>query len=452
MRIIIVGGGKIGSALALSLLEEKHDVIVIDKNAKVVETLDSRYDVMGLIGDGCTRSILETAEIKSCDLLIAATADDENNIICCILAKKMGAKRTIARVHNPKYFRKEDSLHEEFGLDMTFNPEFQTSQEIAHVLRFPAAKRLDTFSGGIASMASVDLEEGNPLIGMSLIEIAKTYGQSVIFGIVERNDEVFIPRGDFVLKKDDCISIVGTEITLGLFFKKLHIFKSKVKSVSIIGGGNIGYYLAKELLENKIEVKITERDNERCQELATELVGATILCGDGTDQHIQDEEELFLCDACVTLTGIDEENVLLSLYAKSKGVDKVVTKVDRANILNMVENLGLDSIVSPKEAIATHIIRFVRMHEEDTLGSMEMNRLYKIHEQAEAIEFIVTDKFEKCQVCLKDLKIKDGILIGGVIREGKFILPVGNTQIEKGDRVLVITAHRGLKKLSQILR
>ena len=450
MNLVIIGAGKVGETLIENFVKERHDVCVMDVNSKTVQNIVNRYDVMGLVGSGLERDALLSAGVDKADFFIASTSRDEMNILCCVLARKLGAKRTIARVRDPEYFKEMENMREDLGLDLAFNPELNTAMEIAQVLKFPSAKNVESFAGDKAKMVEFNIVKGNPIIGKTLKEISKEYGNKVLFGIVKRGEKVYIPHGDFRISQGDLVYIIASELDLIAFCKKIKMFKRRAKSVFIIGGGKIGYYLAQELLANGVSVKIVESDKARAEELSELLPMATVLLGDGTEQEFLEDESIENADACVTLTGMDEENVIISLYAKQCGVDKIITKVDRSSILSMVKMLGLDTVVSPRMVIANDIVRFVRANEsEDSNG---INTLYRIGEQAEAIEFTVGESFSAKERSLKDLSIKGNVLIGGIVRDGDFILPSGDSFIKTGDKIIIVTTEKQLTELSEIFK
>lgn len=450
MNLVVVGVGKVGQTLVESLVKENHDIMVVDVNASFVTDAVNRYDVNGIAGSALEREILMEAGVSKADFIIACTNRDEMNILCCVLAKKLGAKRTIARVRNPEYFKEMENMREHLGVDYFFNPELQTAVEIAQVLKFPSAKKVESFASGRANMVEFEVLEGNPVIGKSLMQISKDYQRKVLIGMVARDNEVFIPRGDFIIKKGDNVHLIGNEQEIASFAKRIGIFKRKAKSVFITGGGIIAFYLAKELSSLGTSVKIVEKDEERAVALAEELPFATILRFDGTDHEALQEEKIKDSDAFIALTGIDEENVIVALYAKEQGVEKVIVKVDRPSIQNMVMTLGLDTVVSPRKAIANHIVRFVRANQTET--SNNIKTLYKLHDKVEAVEFIVGDNFSKLNVPIKDISVKKGILIGGIVRGTEFILPTGESCLKNGDRVIVVTSVNHINELEQILR
>ncbi len=450
MNIIIVGAGKIGTALVENFINENHDLVIVDNNVKTVESIVNKYDVKGIVGGGCERDVLIDAGIDKADFFIATTSRDEMNILCCVLAKKLGAKYTIARVRDPEYFKEVDNMKETLSLDLAFNPEYRTAIEIAEILKFPSALSFEKFAGGKVNLLEFHIEKDNPIVGKSVMEIRKEYRYNVLFAMVKRGEEIYIPHGDFIIKKDDHIHIMGVESEISNFCKKLRIFKPSAKSVFIIGGGKICYYLAEKLMGSNVNVKILEQDEKRCKELSEELRSATILFGDGTDQEVLMEEKLENSDACVTLTGMDEENVIISLFAKQQGVSKVITKIDRPSVKEMVKKFGLDTVASPRNIIANHLLRFVRAHQVE--AGKGVNSLYRFYDQIEALEFTIDDSFQEKNITIKDLKIKQSILICGIVRDGEFILPAGDSCFMTGDKVLLVTPYGHFTDINQILR
>lgn len=450
MKIVIVGAGKVGEALVKNFLSEGHDIVVLDVKGNAVSSIVNRYDVKGVIGSGTERASLNDAEVESADFFIACTSRDETNILSCAFARKLGAKRTIARVRDPEYFREKDSLKDILGLDFAFNPELETAREICQRLKFPSAKKVESFVSNKVAMVEFEIGEESPLINKSLREISREYGGKVLISVVQRGKECHIPQGDFVIEKGDRIHVISSDSDINAFCRKVKIYKRRSKNVVISGGGKVGYYLAEELAKLAINVKIIEKDSQRAKELANSLPKATVILGDGTDQTLLDEENLKGSDAFVALTGMDEENVITSLYAVQRGVNRVVTKVDNQNIISMAEKLGLDAVVSPKDIIANQIVSFVRAHQAET--SSGINTFYKLYDKVEALEFLVTENFNKQGVPLKLLNVKKNVLIAGIVRNEEFILPSGDSCFISGDRVIVVAASKQISDLSQILR
>ena len=450
MNIVIVGAGKVGETLIGNLVREKHDVAIVDSEYEIVKDIVNRYDVKGIVGGGLERNVLIDAGVEKADFLIACTSRDEMNILCCVLAKKIGAQRTIARVRDPEYFKEMENMRTDLGLDYSFNPELATAIEIAQVLKFPSALSVESFAGGRTRMAEFEITVNNPLVGKNLQQIAREYGNRILIGVVQRGEKIIVPHGDYVVECGDLIHIIGDEQEIVAFCKQLKIFKRRAKSVFIIGGGKITYYLAQDLLNSGVSVKIVEKNEERAEELSELLPKATILIGDGTYQEVLDEENLKGNDACITLTGMDEENVMISLYAKSSKVDKIITKIDRPSVLKLVGTLGLGTIVSPRNVIANHIVRFVRSFSSD--NNEGADTLYKLGNKAEALEFTVSEGFKGIGVPLKELTLKKSVLIGGIVRDNEFILPSGDSILKVGDRVILVTEAKRFTNLSQILK
>ncbi len=450
MNLVIIGVDGVGETLISNFITEKHDIVIIDINANNIQKLVNKYDVNGITGSGLERDVLISAGVERADFVIACTTQDEKNILCCALAKKLGAKYTIARVRDPELFNEVNNMKAIFGLDFFFNPELQSAKEIIQVLKYPSAKSVERFSDGKASMLEFVISKDSPLIDKPIIQIAKEYGREFLFGLVTRDKHAYIPHGNFVIQANDIVHLITAESSLYNITKKLQIFKRGAKSVFIVGGGKIAYYLAKELIDSNIGVKIVESNEQRANELAQSLSKATILCFDATNQEYLDEEKMQNSDAFVSLTGMDEENIITSLYAKNKGVQKVITKVEKQSMLSMASDLHLDTVISPRNIIANQIIRFVRANQNNTSNSIKT--LYKLHDMAEALEFDVDSSFTKTDIALKDLSITDSVLIGGIVRKGEFILPEGKTTIKLNDKVIVLTIDKQITGLNQIIK
>lgn len=450
MKIIIIGAGKVGGTLTESLTAEGHDVIVVDRDEKRVAEIINGYSARGIEGAGLSRGVLSEAGAPYADFVICCTGEDEVNILCAVLAKKLGAKRVVARVRDPRYFTEFENLREDLGLDMLFNPDRRAAMDIAEVLDFPSARSVESFADGKAAMAEFIIDKNNPVAGKSLKEISAKFGFGVLFGMIKRGDKVFIPRGDFVIEEKDSAYVIAPKAEITAFCKKIKMFKPRAKSVFIVGGGKIGFYLAQFLKERGASVKIVESDRERCEVLSETLTGVTVICGDGTDLKVLNEENIKDADAVVTLTGMDEENVVISLYAKQQNVGKVITKVNRFSVMQMVKSLGLDTVISPRRSISNHILRFVRANLTETDG--DINSLYKLYGKAEAAEFTVTASFPYIDKPLSSYKIRRDALIGGVVRDGEFIVPKGDTSLKEKDRVIVVSATKRIDRLDEILK
>lgn len=449
MHIIIVGLGKLGLTMTKQLVTEGHSITVVDtNNEKVTSTVDT-YDVMGVCGNGATCEVLETAGAAKAKLIIAATASDEMNILSCLIAKKMGTENTIARVRNPDYAAQMQFLRNELGLSMIVNPEFEAANEISRIIRFPSAANLDSFARGKIEIASVRIHSDNILCDSPVYELRKKSKAKVLVCAVQRDADVFIPSGDFVIRCDDIISITGTRSELALFMKQTGVYKQRIKNVMIIGGGRIGYYLAKLLSDTGRNIKLIEQNNERCYHLTDVLPDVTVIHGDGTDQDILDEQGLEKQDALVSLTGIDEENIIVSMYAESKGINKVITKVNRHSY-SILNDIGLETVVSPQIVAGNLVTRYVRaLH--NSAGNSQIQTLHKlVNGKVEAVEFIVPDGAGYENIPFKDLQLLPNILIGCIIRNGKTIFPGGYDVMMANDSVIVVTTGRIIEDLHDI--
>lgn len=449
MKIVIVGDGKVGSHLVKHLSAEGHDITVIDKNSRIVANTVNNYDVLGICGNGANFEIQKEAGVDKARLLIAATSSDELNVMCCMIAKKVGAHHTIARVRNPEYSKQLHFLREELGLSMAVNPEFEAANEISRVLRFPSAIKIDSFSKGRVELAEIKIGENNPLINLPVSDIYKNYKVEILVCAVQRNDDVYIPGGDFVLNKGDKISITASRKQLSSFMKQIGMYKQSVKKTMIIGGGKIGYYLALQLLEIGFKVKIIEVNQERCEELSRNLPKAEIICADGTDEEVLRENGVEEQDAVVCLTKIDEENIITSLYVSTLGVRKTVTKVNRIS-QKMLSDIGVESVISPKNLAANRIIRYVRAL-SNSEGSSVQTMYDLVGGKVEALEFHIDKPKEYTSIPFKDLSMKKNILICGLIRNNKLIFPRGEDSMEVGDNVIVVTSNSRINSLSDIL-
>ena len=451
MKIIIVGCGKVGYAIAQQLTQEKHDITLVDDEPEHLSRADSTLDAMCLNGNGASISVLMEAGVRSADLVIAVTGVDETNLVCCLIAKSLGAQHTVARVRNPDYRRDADMLKREIGLDMVINPDLAAAQEIARILSFPAAISVEPFAGGRIDMVGFQMQESDTILGHSLSDFHRERVAEVLICAAQRGDEFIIPNGSFVPQLDDRLYMVGTKAELQKMLKSMGRSLHRVKDVSILGGSRISMYLSWELARTGTRVHIVERDHDKCLRLSQELPDAMIIEGDGTDNDMIRSENLFGADGFVALTGRDEENLLMALSARRAGVRKVLAKMTRPNYMELVQETGLGSIISPKDIIANQITRYVRALANSQ--GMAVESLYKLlGGRVEALEFTVSEKgAERLGLPLKDLTLKPGILLAAIVREGRTIIPGGMTVIQAGDHVLVVTNAMGLTDLKDIL-
>ena len=451
MKIIIAGCGKIGSTLVSALVSEGHDITIIDNSPAVVTEITNIYDVMGICGNCVDNDILDEAGISDADLFIAVANTDELNMLSCFLARKRGAKHTIARIRTPEYNDKSlGFMKHQLELSLSINPEQLAAHELFNILKFPSAIKIESFTRRYIEMIEVPLKENSFLDGIMLKDIRSTFNAKVLVCCILRGDEVFIPKGDFVLKSGDRIGITANHTEFQKLFKHSGHFQKQVKDVMLLGGGRVSYYLAQMLTNTGLSVKIIDKDEKVCEAISELLPKATVILGDGAQQELLIEEGLLKTDAFVSLTGMDEQNILISIFAASQNVPKVIAKVNREELGGMAEKLGLDTIVSPKKIVSDQIIRYARAL-QNSLGS-NIETLYKCMDgKAEALEFNVVRDERLTNIPLKELKIRKDILIGGIIRERKTIIPGGDDVILEGDKVIVIAANQRLQDLADIL-
>ncbi len=452
MKIIIVGCGKVGQKLTEKLSQEnEHDITVVDLRRKVVEGLINQYDVMGIAGSCCELDTLTDAGIEDADILIAVTGSDELNLLTCLMAKKAGGCQTIARVRKPEYSKALHLFKEDLGLAMIINPELTAATEIARILRFPSAIQIDTFAKGRVEIIKFRLPENSVLDNLSVSRMSQKIDSDILVCGVVRENVAFIPGGDFILKSGDYVSIVASAKNGADFSKKIGIKTNRVKDTMIVGGGEIAYYLAKQLLATGINVKIIEENPERCEELCRLLPKATIINADGTENRILMEEGIEYAESFVALTNIDEENVLLSLYAKSKTNGKLITKVNRISYDGVIPSLNLGTTVYPKNITADYIVKFVRA-KNNSIGSNIETMHIILDGKAEALEFRIRDNSPIAGIPIEKLNLKDNLLIVCINHNGKVIIPKGKDTISAGDTVIVVTTHRGFTDIKDILK
>nr|WP_317349820.1 Trk system potassium transporter TrkA [uncultured Blautia sp.] len=450
MHIIIVGCGKVGRTLAEQLQEEDIDLTVIDTVEKTVNDVTEGIDAMGIVGNGASINTLMEAGINTADILIAVTASDELNLLCCLIAQKTGSCQTIARVRNPIYSQEIGFIKEKLGISMIINPEYAAAQEISRLLRFPAAIKIDPFSKGKVELLKFKVLPEFCLDGMSISRITEKFRCDILFCAVENKEELSIPGGNHVIHNGDFVSIIATPQNTALFFKKIGLKTNQVKNCLIIGGGTISYYLAKALSDARISVKIIEQKTERCEFLSDLLPDTTIINGDGTDRALLLEEGLETAESFVTLTNFDEENIFLSLFAKNISNAKLVAKVNRLPYMDVIDQLDLGSVIYPKYITSDSILRYVRAM-QNTIGSNVETLYHILDNQAEALEFAIHDTSPVVGVPLADLNLKKNLLVCCLIRDGQIRIPRGQDCIQIGDNVIIATTHKGLNDICDIL-
>ena len=450
MNIMIVGCGRVGQTLAEQLNEDGNSITVIDARADVVEDVSARLDVMGFVGNGATHTLLQEAGIEKTDLLIAVTGSDELNLLCCLIAKKGGHCRAIARVKNPAYSSEMSYLKDELGLAMVINPEHAAATEIARVLRFPSAIRIDTFAHGRVELFKYKIPEGSVLSGMAVKDVVAKLGCDVLVCTVERGDESYIANGSFVFAEKDIISIIASPKNASEFFKAIGYKNRAVRDVMVIGGGDTAQYLCSILHRSGISIKIIEKDRRVCEELCARFPDVTVIHGDSADQALLLEEGVRTTSAFVALTGIDEENIFLSLFAKSSGDAKVVTRIHRIAFDDVIKHLDLDSTIYPKNITADLILRYVRAMKSSEGSNMET--LYSVIQgQVEAAEYTVADGSPVTDIPLMKMSKKPDILIAAIIRGGKVMIPRGSDVIKARDSVVVVSRAKAIDDIADIL-
>ncbi|MGE5632050.1 MAG: Trk system potassium transporter TrkA [Caulobacteraceae bacterium] len=443
MKIIIIGAGKVGYNLAESLSKENHHVIIIDKNYAALSKAEENLDVLCLRGSGVSTNILMEAGIDTTDLLLAVTNSDEVNMVCCLTAKKLGVRYTIARIRDPEYAKELSLLKEELGLELIINPEQAAAEEIANVLNFPIAINVESFAKGRVKMVEIKVTKEMGIVDTPLKEIGSKLISSILIGVVIRNDEVIVPNGDFIIKENDSIYVIGKPSSLYNFCKLSGKCHQRIKNVMIVGGGRIAFYLARLLIEMDIKVKIIEQDRERCVQLSELLPEALVIHGDGTDEELLKSENISDMDGFIALTGMDEENLMSALLAKQNGVLKVIAKVSRVNYVGIIKNLGIDSVISPKIITTNRILKFVRGNNVESL--------YRIIEgQAEITEIVADSSSAALNTKLKLLGLPKDVIIATIVRKKEVVIPHGNDVIREGDRVIVISKNKNISSLNEV--
>ena len=450
MKIVIIGDGKVGYKLAKQLSSEKYDIILIDNNEEKLRKSIERMDVFCVVGEGGSVEVQQRADVPHADLVIACTSTDECNMLSCLIARRLGARHTIARVRNPIYYKQIDFLKKDLHLSMVVNPELIVAGDITRLLLFPDASKLETFVKGRVELVEFPIHCGK-LEGLSLSELYARFQVQVLVCAVESGETVLIPDGDYILKAGDKLHIAASHQNMEQFFKKIALRKEKIKNAMICGGGRVAYYLASQLCNLGMNVKIIERNRERCEELCELLPQATIINGDATEHDLLIEEGIEKTDAFIALTGMDEENIIMSLFASKQSVSKVIVKINEDRRAMMIDELGLDSIVSAKTATADAILGYVRAR-RNSQCSANVETMYQLLDgRVEALEFIIKSENAYTGVPLKDLNLKVNNIIACIARGRKIIIPNGDDSIQVGDSVVIITMTKQIRDLDDIL-
>lgn len=451
MKIVIVGNGKVGLAITEQLASENHDIILMDNDMSHLQYAIDNLDVMCYCGNAASYDAQLEAGIEGADLLVAATSLDEINLLCCLIAKKLKVKHTIARIRNPEYTQMIQVLREELGLSMTINPELATAVEIERHLRYPGAIKMESFARGRVELVEIKIKEYSPLVNVKLADISSVVSAKILICAVQRGSDVYIPSGDFVLHEGDRINFTARPEEINEFFKQIKVTQNKIHDVMIVGGSKIAYYLAKALLKTGTNVKIVEQNKDRCYKLNEMLPKATIVCGDGTDYNLLVEEGLRFTDGFVALTGMDEMNIVISMYAQSSLVDKTITKVNRISYTDILPRTGLETVMSPKEITAHRIVQYVRAM-QNSFGSSNVETMHKIvNGKVEALEFRIKKEASYLGVAFKDLRFKENVLVASIVRKGKQIFPDGNEKMHLNDRVIIVTTINNVNDLKDLI-
>lgn len=450
MKILIIGAGKMGLAITRQLADEGHDITVIDSDGEKIQTVSDMYDVITLQGNGESFEVLRTAGVEDVDLLIAASGDDAVNLVCSVAGRYLGAKEAVIRVKDPEFSREREMLSKGFGVSASFNPDLETAREIARILQFPMAARVETFASGRSELVEYRIDAESSLHGVPMKELRNRFHAQVLICAVERDGAVFIPKGDFVLLSGDRISIAGSRTELRNFFRAVGKDRKSVRNVILMGGSLIALYLSRELIRAGMDVTIIEQNRSRCEELCTLLPDATIICGDGSKEEVLLEEGIRNADAFVSLTGSDEDNIIVSMYAADMGVGKVICKLSDDHFVNMLQKSVLDTFVCPKLLAASELARYVRALHNAQGSSVES--LYRlIDNQVEALEFAVGADSAVVGTPLMNLKIAPDVLIAAVLHGHEVSIPGGNTVIHEDDHAVLVTTRKGLRSLDDIL-
>ena len=451
MKIIIVGDGKVGAALAAHLSGEDHDVTIVDPNLDALNESASRLDVMVVAGNGASLPTLRSAGAEEADLVIAATSRDEMNLLACLTAKKLGVGNTIARIRNPEYADQLVEMREELGLSLTVNPEQAAAQEAYHLLQFPSFLKRDSFAKGRVEIVAIPVDKDSKLAGIPLFKLYEIAGVNALVCAVEREDGVHIPSGSFTLNAGDTIYVTAGISDLARLVKNLGLVERRVKNLLMIGGSRVALYLGKRCIESGMNVKIIERDHKRCVELCEAMPQATVIEADGSRQDVLEAEGFEHFDAVVTLTGIDEENLVLSMLSSHVGVPKVITKINRLEYTDMFRKVGIGSIISPRGQCCTNILRYVRAMSSAS-GQQSVQTLHTIVDgQVEALEFLAGPETRHQGEQLKNIPIQKEMLVACITHEGRTIIPKGDSSFTAGDTVIVVTSGgRTISELNDI--
>ncbi len=449
MKIVIIGLGTIGKTILKSLSGKGHRITVIDENKDKIEQMIEKYDVSGVVGNGACLDIQREAHVRDADLAIVLTNSDELNVFACLVAKKIGVKNTVARVRNPEYRKQILDMKDELGISMIVNPEMDTATEIFNRINLPAIAQVEHFANGRVLLVEIVAEKGCALIGETLITLGRKLTSKVLICAVQRGDDVFIPTGNFMIEENDRIHFTSDANALRDFLSEIRLVKSPLKRIMIVGGSKIGYYLADQLSKKKYKIKLIESRSSTAEELAELLPRVTVVHGNGTQHDLLIEEGIEAMDAFVALTDVDEENMVVSMFANKMNVKKTITQIKNDDLYGMLAELGIHNTVSPKDIVANRIISYLRAL-ENKRGSNVLTLYRLVNGRVEALEFLAKRQDRIYNKPLRELKLKKDCLIACIIRENTVIIPDGNACIQRGDNVIVVTTHKNFDDLMDI--
>lgn len=450
MKIVIIGAGKVGELLCRDLSLEGNDIILVEQDAKILEKILANNDIMGFVGNGVSYDTQMEAEVPKADVFIAVTEKDEINIIASVIAKKLGAKYTIARVRSTDYSSQLEFMTDSLGIDLVINPELEAAKDIKQNIDFPDALNVESFLDGKLKLVEFQIDEDSPIAGVSLFDFKQKYFPHLLVCIIKREDKVIIPSGNNFIKAGDRIYITGSNSEIIKFQDALGKNNKKIKSAFIIGAGIISHYLVQEFLKDKIQVKIVELNPKKANKFSEYLPQATIINADGSNVDVLKEENFENYDSCISITGIDEVNMFISIYAKKIGIKKIITKLNKLSFVDILGENSFQSIITPKKIIADNIVKVVR-----SIASKKKNlieNLYRLeNNKVEAVELLINSKSRVSNIPLKDLKIKKNLIIAYIIRNNVAIFPKGTDVIKEGDRVIIITAESFFDDINHII-
>ena len=449
MKIVIIGLGTIGRTILKRLSEDGHSITIIDEQKSLIESLIEKYDVFGVVGNGACMDIQNEANTKEADVVVASTRNDELNILACLVAKKLGVRHTVARVRNPDYRKQIAEMKDDLGISMIVNPERETANEIFNLISLPSVARIEHFAKGKVLLVEIVAKEGCSLVGESLVSLGRKLSTKVLICAVQRGERVIIPSGSFIIEAGDRIHFTADAKNLGDFLSEVNLVKSSFRNIMIVGGSRIGFYLADELAKKRYAVKLVESNMDRAEALAELLPQVTVVCGNGTQHDLLLEEGIESMDAFVALTNIDEENILVSMFANKRKVKKTITKVKSDDLSAMLNECGIDNNVSPKHIVASRVIGYIRALEKSR-GNNVLTLYQLVNNRVEALEFSARKPERIYDKPLKELRIKENCLIACIIRNNEVIIPNGDSEIRLGDNVVVLTTHKSFDDLMDV--